>query len=73
MVTPISLEAHVAICDVDSGMDVRYVGLFSKYWNEGHFLLQNPLYVNNEKDLLNEPRYHKGRLMEFINNMGYKK
>lgn len=45
--------------------------LFSRYWNEGHFLLGNHLFMYNEKDLSNEAWYQKGQLVKFISNLGY--
>lgn len=52
-------------------MKGKFVDLFSKYWIKGHFLLGNRLYVYSEKELPNEAQHQKGRLMKFINNLGY--
>lgn len=52
-------------------MDERCSHLFSKYWNECHFWMGDLLYVYCEKDLPDEAWYQKGRLMRFINNLGY--
>ena len=52
-------------------MKGKFADLFSKYWIKGHFLLENRLYLYSEKELPNEAQYQKGRLMKFINNLGY--
>lgn len=71
MITPIIPRALATVCNVGGGVEARHAELFLKYWIESHFLLGNHLYVYKKKELFDEARYQKPRLIKFINNLGY--
>lgn len=45
--------------------------LFPEYWNGGHLLLGNELYVYKGDDISREELYLKKRMVSFVKDLGY--
>lgn len=53
-ITHIHLEARATVCTIGDRVEERCVELFSKYWVESHFLMENNAYVYKEENLTAE-------------------
>lgn len=63
----------MTICNIGYGKEGKCIELFPKYWNKGHFLMGNMLYVYEEDVLSQEELYMNKQLMNFVKDLGYPK
>lgn len=64
-------EAHGVVCMVGNDMRGRCTNLFNKYWNNGHLVMRNELYVYKRDDVFQENMYLKKWMMGFVKVLGY--
>lgn len=56
-VIPLRPKAQATIYAIEDGAGGNCTNLFPKYMNEGHFPMENELYVHKENDLSQEYKY----------------
>lgn len=49
----------------------KCTNLFPKYWNNGHFLMGNKLYIYKKDDLSQDYLYLNKWMVDFVKDLGY--
>lgn len=70
-VTRLNKDAHAKVSSIGTEIKNRYTGLFWKFWNQCHFLLESELYVYKESDMSHKELYLKKQLVIFFKELGY--
>lgn len=70
-VTRLNKDAHAKVSSIGTEIKNQCTGLFWKFWNQCHFLLENELYVYKESDMWHKELYLKKQLVTFFKELGY--
>lgn len=71
LVVPLYKEAHEIMCIIWTKMEDMCSNMFHKYWNKGHFMMRNDMYVYKEGDISLEEIYMKKQLVTFIKELDH--
>lgn len=69
LVTPLHSLAHAIVYGVRLEVEGKCKPLFSHFWSEKHFLIENDTYVYKEEDFSDKDSYQKNILVGFVNNL----